>query len=171
MKYDPSKGLGAMDKILLRGASANKSGAELSAMTNGVIPAADAMLRVDAILSSRNWLTEANKEKLLLDDMYALKDSLTNQASVGNLDAAKVLRATLVDIGNRLDKRAKATDLDLNTLYGNQGAIMSRAYDIALSYMKGALRGEVDPVKWDELANEALTHAQAELTQHEAVTA
>jgi hypothetical protein len=129
--YEPGKGLGALDKLLMRGAAANKSGRELSALTNGIISPAAAMARVDEIVEERNWLSEARREMLLLDEFYALKDKLlTTFELTKDLDYAKVLRQVLGDIGNRLDKRQKALDVDLNSLYGNQARLMAEAIEL-----------------------------------------
>lgn len=77
--YDPKRGLGAMDRILLRGAASNKSAIELSALTGGVIKPAAALARVQEILESRTVYTEMQKELLWLDEVNELKDELKRQ--------------------------------------------------------------------------------------------
>jgi len=78
--YKAGKAIGAVDKILLRGASSGKSPEELSALTGGVIKPAKAAQRVRDILSSRDWLSILEKKQLLVDDMMALKDVLYEKA-------------------------------------------------------------------------------------------
>ncbi|MDF2506234.1 MAG: hypothetical protein K0Q52_93, partial [Microbacterium sp.] len=50
-----------------------------------------------------------------------------------------------------------------NTYNQNVGAVLGRVVDMSLSYMKGALRDQVDPEKWDELTQEALVLAWNEI--------
>lgn len=166
------EGLGRVDREILRGAKSGKSFKEISAMTGNVVSAVDVGNRLMDILEARNPLTEAQREMLLLDDMHALREVLVERAvEFKDLSAAPALSRVLRDIGTRIDKRSAATKMDLNTLYGNMGQLMAHAYDIALSYMKGALRSEIDPEVWDALQKEALQHARTELAKHEAIEA
>lgn len=109
-KYDPSKGYGPYDKILLKGASAGRSWREISALTNGVIPALAAEARVNEILDARDPLTEAKKRLLLTDDLMQLKDVLMEKAvDFKSLDHAK----PLISLLTLLDKRLADTKFDL----------------------------------------------------------
>lgn len=125
--------------------------------------------RITELLKMRDWLTAAQEDALITLRMKRILAQLEERYL--DLDNAMMQLRLLKEIGNRLDKRQAATSVDLNTLYDNQGRIMARAFDIALSYMRGALRDEIDPERWDELTDEALQHAEAELQKHEAIEA
>lgn len=148
-------------------AMADQSPEEISRRLNGVIRPRAVAARLVALTDMPDWLTAQRQDRVLTLRMQAILDQL--EARGFDNDNAKTRLAVLKELGNRLDKRAAATNADLNTLYDNQGRIMAQAYDIALSYMKGALRDEIDPDRWDELSAEALKHAQTELTKHEAI--
>ena len=110
MKYEPERALGPIDKVLLRGASAGKSPNEISELTSGIVKPAQAAARIVEILDSRDWLSEAHKKSLLLDDLFALKDKLfTQTVDFGNLDAAK----PLISVLGQIDKTLAANKFDL----------------------------------------------------------
>jgi hypothetical protein len=168
--YDRKKGSGQIDRLLLQGAASGRSAKELSALTNGVVKPEEARLRVSALLEERDWLSQAQRKKLLLEDLHVLKDELFDRINrYASTDAVSPLVGVLKEIGNRLDKGDAATEIDLNRLYENQGVLMGRVVDQALSYMKGALRQQVDADLWDELVKEALINAQTEIAKYEAI--
>lgn len=152
-KYDASKGLGALDKILLRGASSHKSPNELSALTNGVIKPAQAAARVLEILDSRDWLTQAQKRALLIDDLMALKDSLYEKAvKFGSLDAAK----PLVTVLTQIDKTLAADKLDvaaaLTQINRAQGHMMLEGIEAAFGLAMDELAKRYPQVDRSELS-------------------
>jgi len=140
---------------------------EISMSLGGVISPAAVAARTQSLLKAKDWLTEAQEDQLVTLRMKELVYGITSN-DYKYLDVK--LRA-LIALGDRLDKRKKATEVDLNMLYGNQGALLGRVVDMALSYMRGALREEVDGARWDDLVAEAVTVAQAEIAKHEAVEA
>lgn len=139
------------------------SAVEISKKLGGVISPTRVASRTKELLETRDWLTEAQQDSLVI--MKMRKVLLHLEGQLLDLDNAKVQLQFLKAIGDRLDKRRAATEVDLNTYHVNVGREMARVYDIALSYMKGALRGDVDPELWDETAREALEHARAELAK------
>jgi hypothetical protein len=110
LTYRPENGLGNIDKILLRGASAGKSPNELSNLTNGVVKPAEAAVRVQQILDSRDWLSDAQRKALLLDNLHDLKEVLYEKAvTFKSLDAAK----PLISLLGQIDKSLAAEKFDL----------------------------------------------------------
>jgi hypothetical protein len=153
------------EKILLL--ADHMSPEEISRELGGVISPARVRLRKDELVKSHTWLERADEDFIVTWKLRRVLAKLEGQHF--DLDNAKVQLSFLKAIGDRLDKRKAASEAELNALYGNQARIMGRAIDMALSYMKGALRGAVDPELWDEALKEGLYHAQAELDRHQAV--
>lgn len=150
------------DKMLSMADS--RSPKEISIALGGVITPSRVAARIKELLESRDWLTEAQQDQMVSLKMRELLGKLEEQFFTE--DNAKVQLAYLKAIGERIDKRRAATQVDLNTYSANQARVMGRAIDITLSYVKGALRDEVDPRRWDELLAEGLEHAQAEIDSH-----
>lgn len=144
---------------------------EISIMLGGLISSSAVAARAQTLLTAKDWLSEVQEDQLVTLRMKQLVLELIDSKSSGDYKYLDIRLKALTALGDRLDKRKKATDVDLGVLYANQGQIMARIYDIAMSYVKGALRSEIDPARWDELQKEALLHARAELAKHEAVEA
>jgi hypothetical protein len=132
-KYDPEKGLSEIDRILLRGASSGKSPEELSALTNGIVKPANAAGRVLAILESRDWLSQAQRKMLLIDDLMALKDVLYSKA-VGARDgeSAKPLVSVLTTIMKMLDADKLDIAQAMSQINRAHAQIMLQAISLAL---------------------------------------
>ena len=141
---------------------------EISEQLNGVISPASVKLRIDELLDEHNVLSDIQREQLVMIRLSKIVAEWEKMAGIST-DAAKLSLGYLREIANRLDKRAARTQIDLNTLYGNQGKIMAQAYDLALSYMQGRFADLVPKAMWDEVATEALMVAQEKLDQHTAV--
>lgn len=154
--------LSKIDQTILRYCD-SESFEEISHRLGGVITPERVAAQKTKLLATRGLVDAAEQEELVL---YRLRRILAQfeQQTLDN-DNAMVQLRYLKEIGNRLDKRREATQVDLETYDLNVAREMVRVYDIALGYMKGALRGEVDPDAWDELAREALAHAGREVTQ------
>lgn len=142
---------------------------EISERLGGIVRPKTVASRVAHLLKTKNWLTAAQQDQLYTLRMSAILEELEQRYM--DKDMAKLRLNVLKELSARLDKRAAATQVDLNALYGNQGRIMLQAFDVALSYMKGALRDEVDADRWDELRVEAIAHAKSELDKYEAIEA
>ncbi|MFF2388887.1 hypothetical protein [Agromyces sp. NPDC058104] len=98
-QYDHTRAVGKIDRMLLRGASSGKSPTELSSIVGNTLTPAAAAARVLEILDSRDWLSQAQRKLLLIDDLMDLKDRLMKIAESGNtLDAATPLRQVLQTI-------------------------------------------------------------------------
>lgn len=152
------------DKMLSMADS--RSPKEISQALGGVITPTRVAARIKELLETRDWLTETQQDQMVSMKMKKLLARLEeNSQNFITDDAAKVQLAALKAIGERLDKRRAATQVDLNTYHVNVGREMARVYDIALSYMKGALRDAIDPAAWDEAATEAMIHARGELAK------
>lgn len=137
---------------------------QIAATLGGVLTPARVRLRLSEMLESNNWPSDAQREQLTLWKMNRLLSRIENMIGADfDLNNLKLQLATLKEIGNRLDKRRAATEVDLNTYHRNVAMEMVRVYDIALAYIKGALREQVDPAKWDEAARDALLHAREEV--------
>ena len=153
------------DKILQLADS--HSPEEISHALNGVVSPAKVAAHTQTLLKSKDWLTDVQEDALISYKMKKVLIGLEGQFM--DLDHALARLKVLKEIGNRLDKRKAATDTDLNKLYANQGRIMGQVVDIALGYVKGALRDKVDPDLWDDIVKEAMYSAQAEIAKYEAV--
>lgn len=154
------------DKILAM--AGTHSPEEISLALGGVVSPAKIAAHTQSLLRSKNWLTAAQEDRLITIRLNNMLLDLEERYRTIDLDSAKVRLSILKEIGARLDKRAAATTEDLNKLYGNQGRIMAQAFDLAMSYIKGALSESIDPERWEEVKGEGLRHAQLELTRHQA---
>jgi hypothetical protein len=159
-----------VDDTILRYADSMSPG-EISQMLGGVISPATVAARTQTLLQAKDWLTETQEDQLVTLRMKQLVNDLLDSKYAQDYKYMDIRLKALTALGDRLDKRRSATAIDLNTLYGNQGALLGRVVDMALSYMKGALREAVDGEKWDELVREAVVQAQMEIRKHEAVEA
>ncbi len=155
-----------VDETILRLADSH-SFEEISKRLGGIVSPASVGARLHFLLKSKNHLDQLEQMQL---NEWKLKNLLVELEGKYHDDNNVKLQLQLIkEILKRLDARAAATDTDLNQLYANQGRIMSQAFDIALSYMKGALRDEINPEVWDEVREEALRHAEAELDSRTAI--
>lgn len=158
----------AIDQRLLRDA-ASMSPAELSRAIEGLMSPAQVAAHVKKLLADKDWLTEAEQDNLITLKLQGILSDLEKQFQ--DNEGRELQLKFLKEIGNRLDKRRAATQVDLNTLYGNTGRLMAELFDMVVSYMRGALRDEIDPVRWQELQDEAMQHARHEISKREAISA
>lgn len=154
--------LSEIDKTILRYCDI-ESAEDISRRLGGVITPERVAAQKTTLLTTKRWVDAAEREELVLYRLGVILAQL-EERYLDN-DNAMVQLRLLKEIGNRLDKRRAATQVDLETYDLNVAREMVRVYDIALGYMKGALRGEIDPDIWDEVAREALAHAGREVTQ------
>lgn len=159
-----AKPAGHVDDIILRYADSH-SPEEIAQKLGGIVTPAAVAARGKVLLKSTNWLESVEQEQLTLLKLRRLLSRLEEKHL--DLDNAKIQHGLLKTIAERLEKRSQRNTQDLNVLYANQGRIMAQAFDIALSYMKSALRDSIDAGEWDELQREALEHARAELEKYE----
>lgn len=154
-----------LDETLIKAAASGKSGDEMEQLTG--IPAAQAVLHVKQLLSSRDIWSEIERRQLLLFELNELKDSLSQRAiEMRDEDSARLLLKVLQEIGRRLDSERERLDVDIIKLSEYQQRIMLRAMDAALNFAKGELKvryPEVDKDELDELIMEGLVRAKGEL--------
>jgi len=161
-------GVSRVDEYLVRYAE-SRSLREIAAMLGGVVTPEALAARLNTILDTRGFLSDAQRERRIL---IVLEDTLAEiDEAFQDKDMLKIKLTYLREISARLDKRKDALDADLNRLYGNQGAIMAHAYDVAMTYLKATILhapdGAITEERWDELQIEALNHARTELAKYE----
>ncbi len=164
LEIRPAAGANKVDDLILQYVDSHSPEA-ISQMLGGVVSPARIRLRAQELVRTADWLTEAEQDKVVMLKLRRVLAELEGRYL--DVDNAKLRLAFLREIGGRLEKRRAATDTDLNTLYANQGRIMGRIFDMALSYMSGAFREQIDPVRWAAAKKEALKHANAELQKYE----
>lgn len=123
----------AVDSKLL--SLARKSPVEIGELT-GLEPGFVAA-RVSELLESRDWLSDRQQERLLLEEIADLKDLVMDQVrqagDVGEFaQVANVALRTLKLISERLDSRRKLIDADIASITAEQARIFGRAFDVAL---------------------------------------
>ncbi|MDL5351205.1 hypothetical protein [Microbacterium sp. zg-YB36] len=136
---------------------------EISRELGGALSPARVAAHTKALLKSQDWLTDAEQDAIVTWKMRRILAKLEEQYM--DLDNAKAQLAALKLIGERLDKRRAATQLDLTTYSETVGRQLGRVVDLSLTYMKGALRDEVDPDRWDELVQEAVLMAREKIEE------
>lgn len=150
----------SIDDALIEAGVLGLSAEETSERIGRVLTPMRVMQRTRELAKSGNWLDEAEKEALLLK---ILQKRVVELQEERELDSIKVQASMVKDLLVQLNKRRAALDTDLNTYSANVGRQLGQVVDLALTYMKGALREEVDPEKWDGLVMEALLVAQREI--------
>ncbi|GAB2702036.1 hypothetical protein BKA24_001733 [Microbacterium marinum] len=172
-----------LDDTLIELSTAGLSRAEISRRIGGVLTPERVDERLNALLEAPDWLSDAKQERALLQlvrlnlmdlraDLDGYKESVlrgTDELSGPRRDAyndnLKLQLAYIDRIFTRYDKRARATDEDLNTWSVNVGRELGSIVDEALAYMKGALRGEIAATEWDQLKIEAMQHAWSRIEE------
>lgn len=158
----------SIDDQLILGAARGLSPEDISREIGGIVTPARVMVRTRELLRADNWLEEKEKEQALLiilrNRVYDLQQSRDN-------DSIKLQASLIKDLLTQLGQREKANQEDLNTYSMNVGRQLGRVVDLVLTYMRGAMREEIDPAKWDSSIEEALVLAQAEIEKRQAVEA
>ena len=160
----------AMDSRLL--ALARKSPVEIAELTG--LDAGFVASRVSELLESRDWLSDRQQERLLLEEVAELKD-LVMDAVRSSGDAsefaatASVALRTLKLVGERLDSRRKLVEADINEITAAQARLFGRAFDVALQSVVGRFKeAEVlpEPEVVDAWVADGLRLAARELGEH-----
>ena len=130
----------ALDAKLL--ANARKSPVEISALTG--LPAEVVAERVSFLLESRDWLSDRQQERLLLEEIADLKDEVMfRMRSADEKDFAAVANValrTLKLISERLDARRKLIDSDISEITAAQARVFGEAFDLALGYVVNSFK-------------------------------
>lgn len=139
-----------LDEMLIKAAAGGKSGVEMERLTG--IPAAQAVVHVKQILSTRDIWTEQEQRQLLLAELHELKESLAPHAiQAGDPDSARLLLKTLETIGKRLDSQQSVIDENLIKLSHFQEKVLLRAMDTALNFAKEQLQERYPDITRSEL--------------------
>ena len=107
------KGRSLVDEMLIR--HARKSPEEIEEKTG--IPAREAMERLAQLLAQRDWMTERQEEKLLIQEMGDLIDNTRERMDHASeqyySDIANVALRGFEAIGKRMDARAAITEMEM----------------------------------------------------------
>lgn len=161
-----------IDDTILRYASSESPeqiAQRLAADAATAISAAAVAQRRTELLTAPPLLKEAEEMRALDLRLKSIVAQL--EESHLSLDHAKVILLYLKEIGVRMDKRVAAREIDVATWEGNMGSLLARSVDLALSFMRGALREEIDADRWDDLLLEGMAHARREIEKSRAVEA
>lgn len=125
----------AIDAKLL--SLARKSPDEISEITG--LDAKFVAERVSQLLESRDWLSDRQQERLLLEEIADLKDMIMERVRFADekdfAGVANVALRTLKLISERLDSRRKLIEADINEISAAQARIFGKAFDLALSHV------------------------------------
>jgi hypothetical protein len=136
--------------MLIKAAAGGKSGTEMERLTG--IPAAQAVVHVKQILSTRDIWTEQEQRQLLLTELHELKESLAPHAiQAGDPESARLLLKTLETIGKRLDSQQSVLDENMIKLSHFQEKVLLRAMDTALNFAKEQLQERYPDITRSEL--------------------
>lgn len=158
----------SIDEALLHGAVAGLSAEQISERIGGILSPARVSLHLRELLSGGIRLEDIEHERAILLLLQAKLVELDNTAwGADSLAAAKVMLTYAREIMGQLQKRKALTDEQLNTYDQNVGRQLGHVVDLALTYMKGALRDQVDPLTWDRTKEEALALAWTEIEKRQ----
>lgn len=155
-----------IDDALIRHAD-TLSPEELSVRIGGVLSPEQVAGRIKELLKRRNWLDAAEQDVLVTLKMSRLIAELEDQPRTSR--NAEVLIRSLEVLGNRLEKRAKATENDLNTLYAWQA-------ETFITVLEGVIRrltdetplGTMEATALEPIVESSLRLARLELEAYEA---
>lgn len=153
VKYNTGAGLGPVDSKLLVGASKNLSPEQLSAEVKGVVSPAVAAQRVRDILKSKDWLSFAEKKKLILEDAYFLLGKLRSQMVDGYVDekqAAAFIR-NIKMIAELLDHANAGNEKTLMQVREIHARVMGMAIKVAFERALLELQRRYPEIPEDEI--------------------
>jgi hypothetical protein len=127
--------------------------------------------RISYLLESRDWLSDRQQERLLLEEVSELKDLVMDGVrSAGDAKdfaaTASVALRTLKLVGERLDSRRKLVEADLNELQAAQARMFGMAFDVALQHVVSVLGTGLDRDVVDATVQDGLRLAARELDKH-----
>ena len=146
----PSQGLSLRDATLLDLAANNKSAEEMG-LELGIDPAR-AVVRVKALLSSRDIWSDLEQKQLLLHSLFKLKEQLEKQsANYADPKETKVLLATISAINDILDKQGKLTEDQLTTITQTHARALVELVQSAFGLAEELLADKYPSVDLDEI--------------------
>jgi hypothetical protein len=159
----------AMDAKLL--SLARKSPEEIADLTG--LDARFVAERISQLLESRDWLSDRQQERLLLEEIADLKDMIMERVRFADekefAGVANVALRTLKLISERLDARKKLVDVDIESITASQARLFGKAFDLALGYVVDSFKAlEEVPAEEDVdvIVREGLKRAAAELERN-----
>lgn len=153
------QGESAIEARLLDEATQFQSPKEISKKLNGAVKPKSVVDTVTELLDKRDWLTEAQQDRLLMRDLQKLKNDL--QAKVQDDDQAAYgpLVRVLEQIGKRIDKLKEQSDDRMLQIQEAHARVMFQAIEVAFhtSVLKLQERyPEFDRIELQEILEESL---------------
>ena len=172
---DLPKNIAEIDSVLIQYADV-ESAAAISFRIGGLLTPSQVAARIDHLVEVPDRLSLLQQDQLVTLKMRRVVAQLEEMMNDhrGTSRVAEVLLSGLERVGNRLDRRQKATEAELSTLYAFQGVFMLEAISEALAVMRHELTesGEpeerIDPDRWDAALVKGLRVAQLKVASAEA---
>jgi hypothetical protein len=153
----------AIDAKLL--AYARKSPEEIAELTG--LDARFVAERISFLLESRDWLSDRQQERLLLEEIADLKDMVMDRVKFADekdfAGIANVALRTLKLISERLDSRRKLVDADIESITQAQARVFGKAFNLALEHVVGVLGSGFEPEVVDATVQDGLRRAAKSL--------
>lgn len=170
--------LSGLDARLLTMAASHKSPEEMSEELGGSISPARAAQRVREILSSRDWLSHAAQEQLVMQEMVELKDRLKNLIArwdeadyLHGLDPRMIamLQKMLTDLLKAVEQRRKAASTERITIRTAHAALIVSAIERSFRMMMHELSEhyKIDEIVARDALEAALPRAIEAIQEHE----
>lgn len=144
---------------------ARKSPEEIAELTG--LDAKFVASRISELLESRDWLSDRQQERLLLEEIADLKDMIMERVRFADekdfAGVANVALRTLKLISERLDARKKLVEADINEISAAQARVFGKAFDLALGHVVKVLGEDVDPDLVDATVRDGLKMAARSL--------
>lgn len=144
---------------------ARKSPEEIAELTG--LDAKFVASRISELLESRDWLSDRQQERLLLEEIADLKDMIMERVRFADerdfAGVANVALHTLKLISERLDARKKLVEADINEISAAQARVFGKAFDLALGHVVKVLGEDVDPDLVDATVRDGLKMAARSL--------
>jgi hypothetical protein len=129
--------------------------------------------RISQLLESRDWLSDRQQERLLLEEIADLKDLVMDRVRFADekdfAGVANVALRSMKLISERLDARKKLVDQDIQSITAAQARIFGRAFDLALTHVVcsfKALEEVPEDEAVDDIVRDALKKAAGELERN-----
>ena len=144
---------------------ARKSPEEIAELTG--LDAKFVASRISELLESRDWLSDRQQERLLLEEIADLKDMIMERVRFADekdfAGVANVALRTLKLISERLDARKKLVEADINEISAAQARVFGKAFDLALGHVVKVLGEDVDHDLVDATVRDGLKMAARSL--------
>ena len=123
--------------------------------------------RISQLLESRDWLSDRQQERLLLEEIADLKDMVMDRVRLADekdfAGIANVALRTLKLISERLDARRKLVDADIESITAAQARVFGKAFNLALEHVVDVLGADVEPEIVDATVQDGLRRAAKSL--------